>query len=499
MQQDTTAIVWFRRDLRLADNSALAQALAHARQVVPVYIHSPEEDGDWAPGAASRWWLHHSLAALRESLTRRDSRLVIRHGPTISTLREIIRETWATQVCFNRLHEPARLASDRAIEQALRRDGINVVVTGDHLLAEPNSIKTLSDSPYRGYTPFAHRLRTQLQVPIPLPAPRAQPSTPSRLKSLALEELDLLPRIRWDRGLAKNWTPGENGARARLRALATILSGYADQRDVPASNATSHLSPHLHFGEVSPRQVWQTIQQARASRRAGILRGADALERELLWREFAHHVLHHYPHTPVTPLDARFMKFPWRRSPRLLAAWQRGETGIPIVDAGMRELWSTGFMHNRVRMIVASFLTKHLRADWRHGARWFWDTLVDADLANNTLNWQWVAGCGADAAPYFRIFNPVLQSRKFDPQGEYLRRWLPELSRLPNRFIHSPQLAPAGALAEAGVRPGHNYPEPIVDLASARREALVSFSAVRRADARNTRSTASRPVRLARG
>jgi len=495
----TTAIIWFRRDLRLADNAALDYALKNSDRVLPIYIHSPEEDGDWAPGAASRWWLHHSLAGLQDSLARRGCRLVIRRGSGLFTLLNLIRETGATLVCFNRLYEPARLTADQTIEQMLRRDGIHVETSVGHLLAEPTSIETQGGSPYRVYTPFANRLRPQLWAPTPMPAPRVLPSTPSRLKSLALEELGLLPRIRWDSGLVKCWTPGERGAHVRLRALSAILSVYADQRDVPASNATSHLSPHLHFGEVSPRQVWQSIQQARASRRAGMLRGADVLARELLWREFAHHVLHHYPQTPDTPLDARFMKFPWRHSPRLLAAWQRGETGIPIVDAGMRELWSTGYMHNRVRMIVASFLTKHLRADWRHGARWFWDTLVDADLANNTLNWQWVAGCGADAAPYFRIFNPVLQSRKFDPQGEYLRRWLPELSGLPNRFIHSPQLAPTGVLAEAGVRPGRDYPEPIVDLADARREALESFSAVRHAAARNATSTVSQAVRPVRG
>jgi len=494
----TTAIIWFRRDLRLADNAALDHALKNADRVLPIYIHSPEDDDDWAPGAASRWWLHHSLAALQESLARRGSRLVIRRSPSLAALRDLIRETGATLVCFNRLYEPARLAADQTIEQMLRREGVEVVTSSGHLLAEPTSIETQGGSPYRVYTPFARRLRVQLRGPAPLPAPRAMSSSPTHVKSLALEELGLLPRIRWDSGLAGTWKPGEASAHAQLRALKEILPAYPDQRDRPAMNATSHLSPHLHFGEVSPSQVWHAIQEARTARRAGVQRGADVLERELLWREFAHHVLHHFPQTPDRPLEPRFAAFPWRRSARLLTAWQRGETGIPIVDAGMRELWTTGFMHNRVRMIVASFLTKHLRADWRDGARWFWDTLVDADLANNTLNWQWVAGCGADAAPYFRIFNPVLQSRKFDAEGEYLRRWLPELSRLPSRLIHAPQLAPAGALAEGGVRLGRNYPEPVIDLTEARLAALEAFSAIRRAETRRPISAVSRPVRQKR-
>ncbi|UCH54214.1 MAG: deoxyribodipyrimidine photo-lyase [Pseudomonadota bacterium] len=471
----TTAIVWFRRDLRLADNAALAQALAVADCVLPIYIHAPEEDGDWAPGAASNWWLHHSLAALSESLARRGGRLLIRRGPSLATLRELIRATGAAVVCFNRLYDPARRASDRLIEQTLTGEGVDVQTTSGHLLVEPWSITSQSGSPYRIYTPFFRQARTRITVSAPSPVPRKLAPPPTRIETLALDELDLLPRIRWDTGLAKTWQPGERGANKRLRALAEKLAAYSKERDMPARDSTLRISPHLHFGEITPRQAWYAIQQSRAAVRPGLIRGAEILERELLWREFAHHVLHHFPHTPNAPLDERFNNFPWRRSKTLLSAWQRAETGIPIVDAGMRELWATGFMHNRVRMITASFLTKHMRLDWRSGARWFWDTLVDADLANNTLNWQWVAGCGADAAPYFRIFNPVLQSRKFDPHGDYLVTWLPALNCLPPKYRHAPWEAPPAVRETAGFQLGKDYPPPILDLAAERNAALAAF------------------------
>ena len=476
----TTALVWFRRDLRLADNAALVHALKTANRIVPVYIHAPEEDGDWAPGAASRWWLHHSLAALTESLAQRGSRLVIRCGPSLETLRQLIRDTGATSVCFNRLYEPAQLARDQAIERTLTAEGVNVFAGQGHLLTEPWTIASQGGTPYRVYTPYAHTVRARLTASPPQPVPRALPLSPMRLKSRPLRELGLLPRIRWDAGIASHWQPGEARALRRLRQLAAQLPDYAQNRDRPAADGTTHLSPHLHFGEITPQQVWQAIQQARTGVQAGVLRSAEILERELLWREFAHHVLYHYPLTPAQPLDARFTNFPWRRSKTLLTAWQRGETGIPIVDAGMRELWETGYMHNRVRMIVASFLTKHARLDWRQGARWFWDTLVDADLASNTLNWQWVAGCGADAAPFFRIFNPLLQSRKFDPECVYLCRWLPALARLPARYRHAPWAAPDAICRQSGFMLGRDYPKAVLDLTEARGAALASWRAARK-------------------
>jgi len=470
-----TALVWFRRDLRLADNPALSRAFARAQQIVPVYIHAPEEDGDWAPGAASRWWLHHGLEALQQSFAARGAALVVRRGPSRAALMDLIRETDAQCVCWNRLYEPAALARDHAIEAELRANGVEVETANANYLFEPWEIRKDDGTPYRIYTPFARRCRNQLQIDTPLPAPGPFAPLPRPPASLPLAALQLLPQIRWDAGLVAKWQPGEAGAHSRLQAVATLLPDYARQRDLPASAGTTQLSAHLHFGEMSPRQAWQAIELAGIECGAGSLRGAEALERELLWREFAQHVLYHFPHTPEQPLDARFAAFPWRHSKTLLAAWQRGRTGIPIVDAGMRELWATGGMHNRVRMIVASFLTKHAGLDWRAGSSWFWDALVDADLASNTLNWQWVAGCGADAAPYFRIFNPVLQSRKFDAAGSYLRRWLPELAALPDRYLHEPWHAPAPVLERANLRLGVDYPRPVLDLASARDAALVRY------------------------
>lgn len=490
----TTAVLWFRRDLRLTDNAALAHALQYATRIVPVYIQDPESDGAAAPGAASRWWLHHSLAALGESLAARGSRLILRRGPSALVLQQLIRETGAQQVCFNRLYEPERLAVDRTIELHLSAEGVQVFAGAGHLLSEPWAITNQSGAPYRVYTPYARTLRAQLSLARATPAPRSLPRDTKPLRSLALHELQLLPAIRWDHGLAQRWQPGEADAQQQLRQLARIVPDYAKRRDLPAVEGTTHLSPALHFGEVSPHQVWRALEDTQADNRAGTQHGAEALERELLWREFAHHVLHHFPQTINAPLDARFRDFPWCRSKKLLFAWHRGETGIPVVDAGMRELWATGFMHNRVRMITASFLTKHLRLDWRQGASWFWDTLVDADLANNTLNWQWVAGCGADAAPYFRIFNPVLQSRRFDTHGAYLLRWLPELERLPIRYRHAPWEAPAAILKAAGITLGRHYPPPLVDLAQMQAAALAAFRTLKsRHNATRTRRQEEHP------
>jgi deoxyribodipyrimidine photo-lyase len=471
------ALVWFRRDLRIADNAALAHALDAAERVVPVYVHMPNGFHAWSPGAASRWWLHHSLAALDAALAKRGSRLVIRRaGSELAGLRALIKETGTTLVCWNRLYEPAEVARDAAIADALRLSGVEVATFPGHLLFEPEQLRTGAGAPYRVYTPFARAARQRLAIGRPLPGPRALPAVPETVHADPLASLELLPRIRWDAGIARAWDPGEDGAHMRLRLLRGKLADYAAQRDLPGAAGTSRLSPHLHFGEITPAQAWRFVSQQAAGESApGLQRSAETFERELLWREFAQHVLHHFPNTPDAPLDARFQDFAWQRSAALLTAWQRGETGFPIIDAGMRELWQTGFMHNRVRMITASFLTKHARLDWRDGARWFWDTLVDADLANNTLNWQWVAGCGADAAPYFRIFNPLLQSRKFDPEGAYLARWLPELKPLASRYRHAPWEAPAAALTDAGIELGKTYPRPVLDLAAERANALAAY------------------------
>jgi deoxyribodipyrimidine photo-lyase len=469
----STALVLFRRDLRLADNPALTAACAAHSRVLPVYIHSPDDDGQWPAGAASRWWLHHSLTALDKRLHAHHAALHLREGDTLHSLQTLIRESGAKAVHWNRLYEPAAIARDTRIKHALREQGIEVHSHNAALWCEPWEIATQQGDPYRVFTPYWRNLRQQLRVVEPLPEP-ALPGWQELPGGVPLSTLELLPRIRWDHAMADAWQPGEHGAREMLELFADDAIGdYARARDVPSRHGTSRLSPHLHFGEISPRQIHFELD--RLARRVDAKRRPDIEPylRELGWREFAHHLLFHFPKTPTENFNPRFDRFKWARASKpQLARWQQGRTGIPLVDAGMRELWHMGWMHNRVRMIVASFLTKNLRQHWSHGARWFWDTLVDADLANNTLGWQWVAGCGADAAPYFRVFNPVTQAKKFDPDGVYLRRWLPELADAPLNLLHEPWKDPA-LLQRTG------YPAPMVDLATSRQRALSAYKAHR--------------------
>lgn len=478
----SAAIVWFRQDLRLTDNPALARALARCERIVPAYIYAPEESEAWAPGAASRWWLHHALAALDGALQARGSRLILRRGPSLEALVRLAQETGATHVFCNRLYEPAHRARDRRVAARLRADGVQVESANASLLFEPQSLLKDDGSPYQVFTPFWRACLRRGWPADPIPAPQALPPVPPALSSLELVELGLLPKIPWDEGLRATWRPGEAGAQARLKAfLDTALPRYAEARDRPDQAGTSRLSPHLHFGEIGPRQIAAAVEERLALDPAPGLRAqGESFLRQLVWREFAYYLLVYFPHTPEAPLDARFARFPWAEGYQdTLAAWQRGRTGIPLVDAGMRELWTTGWMHNRVRMIVASCLTKNLLVPWQEGARWFWDTLVDADLANNTLGWQWTAGCGADAAPYFRVFNPVLQGRTFDPRGAYLRRYLPELAGLPDEHLHAPWTAPPAVLEAAGVRLGETYPRPLVDLKASRERALARFQRIK--------------------
>jgi deoxyribodipyrimidine photo-lyase len=476
-----SSIVWFRLDLRLADHPALQAALGRGGPVIPVFIQAPEEESPWEPGAASRWWLHQSLRALDDDLRGLASRLVIRRGPTLETLRQLARQTGAGAVFWNRRYEPAVRRRDEAIQQALSAEGLEVGSFNGALLHEPESIKNRSGTPFQVFTPFWKHCLAQPPPVVPLPSPRRLAAPARWPDSLALAALELEPKINWADGLRATWRPGEAGARLQLgRFLRQALRRYDENRNRPDLAGTSRLSPHLHFGEITPRQVWQAVRRQAESE--GIpekgWRGGQFLA-ELGWREFAHHLLHHFPHTPEQPLRAHFARFRWRHDAAGLKAWQQGQTGYPIVDAGLRELWATGWMHNRVRMIAASFLVKDLRMSWQDGARWFWDTLVDADLAQNTLGWQWTAGCGADAAPYFRIFNPVAQGEKFDPQGVYVRRWCPELARLPDRWVHRPWEAPLEVQAQAGIEWGRTYPERIVSHAIAREAALEAFARIR--------------------
>lgn len=478
---NSPSIHWFRLDLRLTDNPGLRAALRRGGPVVPVFIWAPEEEGNWSPGAASKWWLYQSLDDLSANLRRAGSRLVIRRGPTLETLRGLAKEVGAKAVFWNRRYEPAVVARDLAAVEALRADGLTVESFNAALLHEPWTIQNQSGKGFQVFTPFWKRCLSEPEPAAPVPAVLNLPAPVKWPKSLPLDELELEPKINWAEGMRVAWQPGEAGASASLRSFLTkALDGYSDQRNRPDLRGTSRLSPHLHWGEISPRQIWHALGQ-RASDRGlsiGAWRGSQFLA-ELGWREFAHHLLYHFPHTPAEPLRGGFKRFPWRRRAAWLRAWEQGQTGYPIVDAGMRELWTTGWMHNRVRMIVASFLVKDLLISWEEGARWFWDTLVDADLANNTLGWQWTAGCGADAAPYFRVFNPAMQGEKFDPSGEYVRRWCPELARMPAEWIHRVDKAPKHILGHAGVALGRTYPEPIVSHAIAREVALEAFARVK--------------------
>lgn len=481
MREMSGSIVWFRQDLRLSDNSALLAAVRRGGPVIPVFIWAPEEEGAWPPGAASRWWLHQSLKQLDVSLRLLGSRLILRRGPSLAAIRDLLRTTGSGAVFWNRRYESAAIERDSRVKASLQKDGWAAEDFNGSLLFEACAIRTQLGQPYQVFTPFWKACLAQPPREAPanrpprLEVPRRWPAT------LKLAELGLEPTIDWAKGLRASWCPGERGASEILSCfLDEALSDYADGRNRPDQRGTSRLSAHLHFGEISVRQVWRAIQQQLHGKpTAQATNGIRVFASELGWREFAHHLLVHFPQTPEKPLREQFARFPWQPDGAHLRAWQRGRTGYPIVDAGMRELWHTGWMHNRVRMIVASFLVKDLLIPWQEGARWFWDTLVDADLANNTLGWQWSAGCGADAAPYFRIFNPVSQGAKFDPDGTYVRRWIPELGRLPNRWIHQPWKAPARDLADAGIEMGRTYPRPMVDHHDARSRALSALQATK--------------------
>jgi deoxyribodipyrimidine photo-lyase len=469
-------IVWFRRDLRLADHPALTKAAAAGAPLLPLYSLDELTPGEFRPGGASRWWLDGSLAALDRELSRHGGSLCLRKGRTPEVLAALIAESGARAVHATRCYEPWEAALEAEVARLCAARGVDFSLSGGRVLFEPETMLA-GGKPYRVFTPFWRACRKAPAPPTPLPVPQSMRFTAAGSDRLA--DWKLRPaKPDWAGGLRASWIPGEAAARAKLAQFVTDrLEGYADARDRLDLDASSRLSPHLHFGELSPGQVWHAAAAATAN--AGRERGAESFLRELVWREFAAHQLFHFPLMASQPLKPDFERFPWRDDPAALSAWQRGATGYPIVDAAMRELWQTGFMPNRARMIAASFLTKHLLIPWQEGAHWFLDALVDADLASNAANWQWVAGSGVDAAPYFRIFNPVLQGRKFDPEGAYVRRFVPELAALPARFIHAPWEAPPLELAAAGVRLGETYPEPIVDHGKARARALAAFATLR--------------------
>jgi len=474
MNEAPLSLVWFRRDLRTSDNPAL-RAAAAAGPILPVYILDDFSPGAWPMGSASRAWLHRSLQSLDQSL---NGGLRYFTGDAAEVIAGLVEALPIRAVYWNRCYEPWRSRRDTQIKAALVAAGIEAESFNASLLWEPWQVLKPDGDPYRVFTPFYRKGCLSREAPRePLAPPDELPiSGITTAGNQLLDGLDLLPRENWHCELTERWQIGEPAAQRRLEEFcATALANYRDGRDYPALEATSRLSPNLCFGEISPHQAWHRAAQA-AMHDGG--EGAGHFQRELGWREFSYHLLYHFPELPEKNFNRRFDAFDWRDNPPGLEAWQRGLTGFPIVDAGMRELWQTGYMHNRVRMVAASFLIKNLGIHWRAGEAWFWDCLVDADLANNSASWQWVAGSGADAAPYFRIFNPLLQSEKFNPAGEYLARYCPELAGLPAKLRHRPWKAPADALRQAGIELGVDYPLPILDLKTTRERALERFKAL---------------------
>ncbi len=467
MKRQSIALVWFRQDLRLTDNPALTQAAAEHSHILPLYVYDPNDA--YLLGGAQQWWLHHSLSALEKNLAEHALRLCLRKGSPAAIIEQLCEELSISAVYWNRCYEPLHIERDKAIKATLRDKNISVTTSNGSLLNEPWTIFNKSGAFFKVFTPYwRHCLQhTVVTQPQTIPTWPENSSAPSD----ALSDWQLLPSApNWASEFGDVWQPGELGALERLEQFVSEdIARYRESRDIPASNSTSHLSPHLHFGEVSPWQIWRLVEEAKKNPECNV-QAANTFLSEIGWREFSYYLLYHFPELPSKNFKEKFDGFAWENDKYALRQWQRGLTGYPIVDAGMRQLWKTGFMHNRVRMIVASFLIKDLLVDWREGAQWFWDTLVDADLASNCASWQWVAGCGADASPYFRIFNPVLQGEKFDPQGLYVKQWVPELRPVTTAAIHKPWLATTQELG--GLRLGTDYPKPLVDHAKAREYAL---------------------------
>ena len=471
-----TAIHWFRQDLRLSDNPALDSA-AQYETLIPIYILDEVNSGEFKMGAASKWWLHQSLTKLNESL---DGKLLVYQGNPHEILNKLIEEQEVSYVTWNRCYEPWRIDRDKEIKRNFEDKNIAVESFSASLLWEPWTISKDDGTPYRVFTPFYKKGCLNSEEPR-LPAGKVDLSNlySEDLSSDSITDLNLLPTIKWYESFEEEWNPGEIGAEQNLNSfLDSGLLNYKEGRNFPSQEFVSRLSPHLHFGEISPNEVWYRAKTKEGI--SGIEKSLAHFHSELGWREFSYYLLYHFPDLPNKNFQEKFDIFPWQENEEFLALWQKGNTGYPIVDAGMRELWQTGYMHNRLRMIVGSFLVKNLLIDWRFGERWFWDCLVDADLASNSASWQWVAGSGADAAPYFRIFNPITQGLKFDPEGEYTKKYVPELRDLPNKYLFSPWEAPENILADAGIELGKNYPKPMVDLKLSRETALEAFATTKK-------------------
>ena len=472
------SIYWFRDDLRLSDLPGLAAA-ASAGPVVPVFVRDSKLGGDWSLASASQWWLHHSLVALQHGLAENGLELVLRSGSTVDVLTALAKEVRATTVYCSRHYQPWSASLEQTLKDKLSEADVTLKRYPGTLLHEPENVATGGGTPFKVFTPFWRACNRRPEPTAPLSAPPLSASS-AKVTSEELSDWELTPTApNWAYGWNDLWRPGETGAQAALNEfLDHHVPNYGDGRDIPSQPNTSKLSPYLRFGNISPRQVWHAAQSAKIAQP----HSSDSIDKflsEIGWREFCYHLLYHFPSMPDEAFNPKFNFFPWGDDQERLKAWQRGQTGYPLVDAGMRELWQTGFMHNRVRMVVASFLTKHLLLSWRAGEAWFWDCLLDADLASNACSWQWVGGSGADASPYFRIFNPIAQGEKFDKAGGYTRRWVPELAGLPDKYLHKPWEAPDNVLSESGVTLGQTYPLPIVDHKTAREEALSAYATLK--------------------
>ncbi|MCO6390569.1 deoxyribodipyrimidine photo-lyase [Aliihoeflea aestuarii] len=471
---DLPAIVLFRHDLRLADNRALREAADTGKPLVLVFVFDEMSEGIRKLGGARRWWLHHSLDALTKSIGNAGGKLILRAGPMVDVVLDLVEETGADMVFWNRRYDPPAIAADKDMKKRLDEQDIATASFEGHLLHEPWQIRTGSGGFYKVYSPFWRALVAASEPRAPVSRPQKLRAFAKRIQSDELADWKLLPtRPDWAGGLRETWTPGEDAAHAALNAfLSSPIDGYGENRDRPDLPSTSRLSPHLAHGEITPFQIWHALETRKVGAPAS---DVEKFRKEVAWREFSYHLLFHNPDLGRTNFNRDFDDFPWKGGTKTRHAWQQGQTGYPLIDAGMRELWQTGWVHNRVRMVAASFLVKHLLQDWRLGEEWFWDTLVDADPASNTANWQWVAGSGADAAPYFRVFNPILQGVKFDPDATYVHKFVPELDRLAAKETHEPWKGSPEALSKAGVKLGETYPVPVVEHSSARDQALQAY------------------------
>ena len=463
-------IVWFRRDLRLDDNPAWNWAIKQGGPIIPIYIHAPQQEGVWQRGGASKWWLHHALKDLNAQLEDLGGKLIIRASKNpLETLSQIIDSSDVGAISWNRCYEPSQVKHDTKIKKDLQDAGIETFSTNGSLLLDPHNIRNKSGKPFQVFTPFWKHCR---EFDVPKPETLSGADFLTGVDNNSVDSLNLLPTIPWDKTMTSFWNPTREGALSLLKEAIQKSKGYNTLRDIPSTDGTSRLSPYLHFGQISPQEFFHTVREHCPDRE----KADTGILRQLYWREFSAHLLYHFPHSQDLALKPEYDRFPWAFNEDYLRAWQRGQTGFPIVDAGMRQLWQTGWMHNRVRMIAGSLLVKHLLQPWQEGARWFWDTLVDADLANNSMGWQWVAGSGADASPYFRIFNPIIQGKKFDPTGEYVKKWVPELASLSKDQIHTPWEVTPIELASAGITLGKDYPYPIVSHQDGRQAALDAYA-----------------------